>query len=131
MDIPKDFGHAGSAGHNSHNENELAEALRDVATDLEAALGDGPAWNTGIAVSSHTVTLPRAGHVLHVHATTGSSTGPKTIISTGTPGDGQVRVTYSNGIPTLLFDTSDAVTVCSVHQIRRPATFAGRLTQAV
>lgn len=79
-------------------------------------LGTGPtAAYSSLVVASHTVTMSGlVGYVAAVEATAASATGPKAIITTGTPGDGQVKVTYASGVPTLLFDTSDAVTAASV-----------------
>lgn len=46
----------------------------------------------------------------------GSLQAVKEIIHTGTPGPGQVKVTYAAGVPTLLFNTADNVTVAAVGQ---------------
>jgi hypothetical protein len=75
-----------------------------------------PAWTTGLAVSSHTATLTTTGAILAVDATAGTSAGGKKIISTGTPSAGYVKVTYSAGIPTFLFNTTDAITATSYLQ---------------
>lgn len=74
----------------------------------------------GVGGNSHKAALP--GPVLHVQATTGSSTGPKVVIVTGTPAGGQVRITtdLGDGRDTLTFAAGDAVTVCAYRQQAMP-----------
>jgi len=86
-----------------------------TATIQIRGAGAVPAWSAALTVTSHVVTLAAAGRVVAVDAVTASATGPKSQIYTGTPGDGQVQVTYSaGGIATLTFDTSDAVTAARI-----------------
>ncbi len=74
-----------------------------------------PVWTTGVTVTTHVAVLATAGWVVAVNATAGAVAGPKQIIHTGTVADNQVKVEYSGaGIPTLTFDTSDAVTATAV-----------------
>lgn len=81
---------------------------------LMAPVGPNAAWEA-VAVSSHTVTLTgRKGYVVGVHSTAGTDAKYDQIVSTGTPGDGEVKVTYSSGVPTLTFNTADAITAANV-----------------
>lgn len=69
---------------------------------------------------------PEYGHVLAVHATTGGSTGAKTIILTGVPAAGSVLLEDAgNGQPRLTFAAGDGVTACRVHMIKQPLTRNG------
>lgn len=75
------------------------------------------AWQTGVAVTTNAATLPNAGPVLAVQATTATSAGPKQQ-TTAAPAAGQVQVAYgATGIPTLTFNGTDAVTVAAVSQM--------------
>lgn len=98
--------------------------LRDNIRKLLAALASAsgataaPAWDTAIAVTTDTVTLPTPGRVLAVEATTATSAGPKAQIQSGTPAAGAVDVQYdAAGIATLTFNGTDAVTVCAVSKL--------------
>ena len=73
-----------------------------------------------VTADAHTVDLP--GPVLNVQATAGSSTGSKTIVVTGTPGAGSVRIDtdLANGRDTLVFAAGDAVTACAYRQQAMP-----------
>ena len=73
-----------------------------------------------VAASVHKAVLP--GPVLHVQATTATSTGPKVVIVTGTPGAGEVRLDTdsADGRDTLTFAAADAVTVCAYRQQGMP-----------
>ncbi len=73
-----------------------------------------------VTASSHEAALP--GPVLNVQATTASSTGPKTVVVTGTPSAGQVRIDTgaADGRDTLVFAAADAVTVCAYRQQAMP-----------
>ncbi len=73
-----------------------------------------------VTASTHTVDLP--GPVLNVQATAGSSTGAKTIVVTGTPGAGSVRIDtdLADGRDTLVFAAADAVTACAYRQQAMP-----------
>ena len=77
---------------------------------------------TGAAVSgnAHKAALP--GPVLHVQATTATSAGAKTVIVTGTPGAGEVRIDtdLADGRDTLTFAAADVVTVCAYRQQGMP-----------
>lgn len=69
------------------------------------------AWSSSLTVSSHTCDAPDLGYVVAVEATAGSGgLGPCEIISTGTPGAGQVKVEYTGGLATLTFHTASAIT---------------------
>jgi hypothetical protein len=76
-----------------------------------------PVTQTGIAVASNAATLASAGAVLQVQATAGTSAGIKTVILSGAPSAGQVRVDYTAGVPTLTFNATDAITAASVVQL--------------
>lgn len=65
------------------------------------------------------------GIVLGVRAVAGGVTGPFSIIETGTPTTGQVKVTYSAGQPTLTFAAGDAVTTARCRWIKIPLTRDG------
>jgi len=73
-----------------------------------------------VAGDAHKAALP--GPVLHVQATAGTSTGPKIVIVTGTPGAGQVRIDtdLGDGRDTLTFAAGDAVTTCAYRQQAMP-----------
>jgi hypothetical protein len=72
-------------------------------------------WDSGLAVSGHTVTLSSPGAVLAVEATTGSSTGPKRLQFSAAPPAGFVRVEYdASGVATLTFNATDAITEAAV-----------------
>lgn len=80
-----------------------------------------PRTETGISVTSDTVTLTRRGSVVAAQATAGNVTGPVEKRITGGPSSGQVRVSYnSSGFPTLIFNGGDAVTECAVEQLSPP-----------
>ncbi len=95
----------------------LTFAADDAVTEtsyLTAPVGPNAAWEA-VVVASHTVTLTgRKGYVVGVESTAGTDAKYDQIISTGTPGDGQVKVTYSSGVPTLTFNTADAITAANV-----------------
>lgn len=108
----------GSAGSKMHVTalNTSGNLLTGFTCELRApaAAGAAPAWTTGIAVTSDAATLASAGYVVAVFATAGSVTGVKTIQPTGTPGTGEVTVTYAAGVATLTFnDGTDDVTETS------------------
>lgn len=96
--------------------------LRTLLAALVGASGAGAApgswWATSIAVAANTVTLPSAGRVTAVDATTATAAGGKTLQVSATPAAGAVQVTYdADGIPTLTFNAADAVTECAVQQL--------------
>jgi hypothetical protein len=106
-------GHANLAPGGNQGQPTLAEVLREQADSYDPANG----LQTGLTVATHTVTLSAAGMVLWVDATTATSAGPKQCI-VGTPAAGEVKVEYdSDGIPTLTFNATDAVTECAVQQL--------------
>jgi hypothetical protein len=119
--IRKDsFEAARNIDSSSGTEPTLADVLRDIADDL-LGVNAVPAWQTPLAVSAHTLVLPNPGVVVAVEALAGSSAGPKAIINTATPAAGRVRVVYSaTGIPTLTFNTADAITSAAVSQLVKP-----------
>ncbi len=98
----------------------LAIAMRDMADDLaalNAALGLGatdPVWLTAEAVAAHAWAGTARGVILAVEGTTATSAGPKALQQSGTPSAGEVTVSYALGVPSLLFNATDAVTVASV-----------------
>jgi hypothetical protein len=120
--IKTTFGEGGTGLQPGHGTPSLATALRDVADDLGDLAGVGAAWTTGLVVASHTVTLPRAGIPVAVEATTATSAGAKIIQSTAAPSAGYVRVTFTAGVATLLFNATDAVTAAAVLMAPRPTT---------
>lgn len=101
-----------------------ADGRRGIITAIDPAAktatvelrGNGGAtvWRTGVTVTTHVAVMPVKGVVVAVHATTATSAGPKQQLSTGTAAAGQVTVTYSAGVATLTFNTTDAVTACAV-----------------
>lgn len=84
---------------------------------------------TGATVSgnAHKAALP--GPVLHVQATTATSAGAKTVIVTGTPGVGEVRIDtdLADGRDTLTFAVADVVTVCAYRQQGMPQEMYSQL----
>ena len=129
--IPTDFGSGGKglAPNGAQGTPDIATALREVAADLAAASIPIPAWDTGVAVSSHTATLASAGPVIAIHVTAGGVTGIISQISTGTPATKQCTVTYAaTGIPTVTFAAGDAVTAISVLQLKRTASYVIKTT---
>jgi hypothetical protein len=116
--IPKDFGQAGAniAPNGAAGSPDLATAFREVADDFAGNV-KVPAWFTALVVTTHVHIMAQAGWVLQVHATAGGAAGVKTVIATGAPSAGQVRVDYTAGVPTLTFAAADAITACSVTQI--------------
>lgn len=77
---------------------------------------------TGAMVSGSTHEAALPGPVLHVQATTAASTGPKTVIVSGSPSAGEVLLETSpiTGRDTLTFAAGDAVTVCAYRQQAMP-----------
>jgi hypothetical protein len=74
-----------------------------------------PAWTTGITVTTHVAVLATAGWVIAVEGTTGDSVGPKQMVQSGSPAQGEVDVQYdADGVATLTFNTTDAITACAV-----------------
>jgi hypothetical protein len=121
-EIKPDYGTGGSgltpsSGNDRHP--PLATVLRDIATDL-AALAPEPGWSNSISVTSHVATINAKVLVVAVHATAGSSAGPKQQISSGTPSAGQVKVEYGATTTTLTFNTTDAITACVISRIPYP-----------
>ncbi len=116
--IKSDYGTGGSGLTPSGNDRHppIGEVLRDIAGDL-ANLANVPAWSSAITVTSHVATINAKVLVVAVHATAGSSAGPKQQISTGTPSAGQVKVEYGATTTTLTFNTSDAITSCVITRI--------------
>lgn len=92
----------------------LRDCLDAAARDLAAAKGT-PAWLTAQAVTTHVLVMGSAGWVLAVEGTTGSGTGPKQMQVSGSPAAGAVQVEYDgDGIATLTFNATDAITVAAV-----------------
>jgi hypothetical protein len=117
--IDEDFGSGGGGitPFGSSRKPWLAQVLEALAV---------PTAVTDVAVAADTVTLPNGGVVQAVQATTATTTGPKTIIVSGTPATTQVRVDYdANGIPTLTFAAADVVTVIDIHQSQPKASVGG------
>ncbi len=84
------------------------------------AINAVPDWDTAVAVTTDTVTLPDAGPVIAVEGTTGNTPGPKALVQNGAPAVGSVDVNYdAAGIPTLTFNGTDAITVAAVYQLKR------------
>lgn len=85
---------------------------------------------TGASVASHTHTAALPGPVLHVEATAGSVTGPKTVVVSAAPAAGQVRITTGgNGRDTLEFNAGDAVTECAYRQLAMPSEMYAKLDE--
>lgn len=104
---------SGTAG-----EPTLAEVLREAADSYDPANG----LQAGVVVATHTATLPVAGMVLWVESTTGSTTG-RCVMGTSAPATLECQVAYDgDGIPTLTFNATDAVTACDVQQLISPIT---------
>lgn len=109
--IPENFG-SGGAGltpNDSAGQPELATILREIADDLAALNPDGSDWSDELTVTTNVVTLASAGLVAAVDGTTGGSAGPKAMVY-GTPGAGQVKVEYTDGVATLTFAGADGIT---------------------
>lgn len=77
---------------------------------------------TGATVTANTHKAVLPGPVLHVQATAAGSTGAKTVVVTGTPGAGEVRVDtdLADGRDTMTFAAGDAVTACAYRQQGMP-----------
>jgi hypothetical protein len=111
--ISSNFGSGGAAltPNDSAGQPELAAVLRGLADDANGA----PTVLTGLAVTTHVVTLAVPGRVLAVEATTATSAGAKVRKVVGTLAAGEYSVAYSaGGIATITFEATDAVTVCAV-----------------
>ena len=94
------------------------EAKPDLAGILNGAFSSP--WQSGAAVAADVLALTAAGPVLAVVGTAGNSTGPKSMVNAA-PGAGEVQVAYdANGVPTLTFDGTDAITVADVFQLALP-----------
>lgn len=117
MTIPNNFGegHANLAPDGAQGEPTLVKVLQG----LNGQNANNPIdWQIGIAVLTHVVTLAKSGFVLVVEATAASSTGAKGQIQSGSPAVGEVDVAYdAEGVPTLTFNATDAVTECAVTQL--------------
>jgi hypothetical protein len=124
--VRKDYDHG--AGSDLSNGGvgypSLGSVLRDIITDLTGLNPGVPAWSASTPVTTNTVTLATAGTIISVYGLTGTTTGPKQLIPTGTPLTGQAKVTYdAKGIPTILFATADAISAAQFQQDKRPASF--------
>jgi len=126
--IKETFGAGGVGIHPNHGSPDLADTLRDIADDLADVCGVTAAWSTGITVTAHSCTLSRAGVPVAVEATTATAAGAKAIQYSASPAAGHVRVQFTNGVATLTFNATDAVTVCAVLLNPMPATI--RTTKA-
>jgi hypothetical protein len=110
-----------SGGKNLTDKASGGKPGEDLASLLRASLGATPQWTTGVTVTTHVATLSVAGWVTAVEGTTGTSTGPKQQIQSGSPAAGQVDVAYdSAGIATLTFNATDAITVAAVQVVPVP-----------
>ena len=125
---------------NPQNPPEVGEAWRDAFYNgfigtQEQPLGFGFFLSriarivTGAVVTADTHTAELPGPVLNVQATAGSSTGAKTIIVTGTPAAGSVRIDtdLADGRDTLVFAAGDAVTACAYRQQGMPQAMYDQL----
>lgn len=65
------------------------------------------------------------GIILSVVATAGGTTGPCSVILSGSPATTQVKVEMIDGVPKLTFAGADAVTACKCRWIRVPTTRKG------
>lgn len=115
--IPENFGegHSNIAPDGSQGEPTLAVSLRALAGQSAA---NPIAWQSGIAVAANVAVLPKSGFVIAVEATAASSAGAKSQIQSGSPAAGNVDVAYdADGVPTLTFNGTDAVTECAASQM--------------
>ena len=118
--IPENYGFGGAqlTPGGGAGTPPLAEVLRGIADDLS---GVGNAWQTGLAVTTHVLTLPSPGVIVAVEATTATAAGVKQMQYSGSPAAGFVQVEYdAAGIPTLTFNATDAVTEAAVMQLGGP-----------
>jgi hypothetical protein len=118
--IRDDYGTGGSGlANNDDNARHppLRTVLRDIATDIASLQGDAPGWSAPLVVASDETTIDGKAWVLAVHATAGTSAGPKAQISAGVPAAGQVLVTHGATEITLEFAAADAITAARVHLI--------------
>lgn len=117
----------------SAGDPSLATTLRDIASDL-AAVGMtlAPVWTTAVAVTTDVAVLATAGYVLAVEGTTGSVTGPKKVIQSGSPATTQVDIQYAaSGVATLTFNAAtDSITACAVVILPRGADYTILTTAA-
>ena len=112
--IPDNLGVGGS--HLSPNGSSGKPSLKQILDALNAV----PDWESGIAVGGHTATLAQAGPVLAAEGTTGAAVGGKLLVQNGAPAVGEVDVNYdADGVPTLLFNAADNITVAAVYQLTR------------
>ena len=109
--IPENFGNGGTGLVRTHGSPALADILRGLADDANGA----PVVLSALAVAAHVVTLAVPGRVLAVEATTATSAGAKVRKVEGTLAAGEYSVAYSaDGIATITFEATDAVTVAAV-----------------
>ena len=110
LNLLKSFGSGGSGL--TPNDSAGAPSLRRILAALAGLVRTVPRWESGVAVAGDTVTMPNAGLVLAVEATTASSTGPKQMQDSGSPAAGTVQVVYdAAGIPTLNFNGQTSIGV--------------------
>lgn len=115
--IPTDFG-TGGAGLTPGGAS-ASPSLLDILNGLNSV----PAWETGIAVSTNVAVMTTAGFVVAVQGTVGNTPGPKGQIQGGSPATLQVDVAYdADGIATLTFNGTDAITECAVVVLPRGAS---------
>lgn len=132
-EIKPDYGTGGAGlqpNQASTRHPALATVLRDVADDLDGVqLPDFTGWTTGAAVTTHVLALESPGPIIAVEGTTGNSTGPKSMV-TGAPAQGQVQVAYDgDGVPTLTFNTTDAITAAAYVQLVLPPAYTIKTTK--
>lgn len=97
------------------NIGSLLEKLVTPTIDADARTN----ITSHVSLMVNTAGDPVYGLVHHVHATAGSSAGPKAIV-TGTPAAGQVKLEYVSGQPKLTFEATDAITGYKVHWTEHP-----------
>ncbi len=115
--IPENFGSGGSGL--TPNGSSGSPSLADILGGLNSV----PAWETGIVVTTHVAVMTTAGFVMAVEGTAGNTAGPKSQIQSGAPATLQVDVQYdADGIATLTFNATDAITACAVVVLPRGAS---------
>jgi len=120
--ITEDFGKGGANLMHGHGDPSLRETLQEVADDIGELAGGLSDWSAALTVTAHVVELPRAGVPVAVEATAGTSTGVKQMQYSGSPAAGFVNVAFADGVATLTFEATDAVTECRVLLSPAPAT---------
>ncbi len=108
-------------GH-SGDDPAIDEVLRDLANDVGDLAGGLTDWTAELTVTAHVLILSRAGVPVAIEATTATSAGVKQAQHSGSPAAGFVTVAFTDGVATLTFEATDAVTGARVLLSPAPAS---------